>query len=90
MKEKHIVRIMMYVYIPGKRRRGHSNLRWKDACKIAMREARLKEDNATNMEEEANQLYRRLQMMGRARDEAGGGGKLILTDGIVSHSNVIL
>ena len=40
-------------------------------CKRDIIEARLKEDNATNgrMEEEANQLYRRPQMTGQARDE---------------------
>ena len=29
MKEEHIVRRMLYVDIPGKRRRGRPNLRWK-------------------------------------------------------------
>ena len=33
MKEEHIVRRMLDVDIPGTRRRGRSNLRWKDACK---------------------------------------------------------
>ena len=33
MKEEHIVRRMLDVEIPGKRRRGRPNLRWKDACK---------------------------------------------------------
>ena len=37
--------------IPGKRRRGQPNLRWKDACKSDMTEAGLKEDNATNRAE---------------------------------------
>ena len=36
------------VDIPGKRRRGRPNLRWKDACKRDMTQAGLKEDNATN------------------------------------------
>ena len=31
MKEEHIVRRMLDVDIPGKRRRGRPNLRWKDA-----------------------------------------------------------
>ena len=55
------VRRMLDVDIPGKRSRGWTNLRWKDACKRDMREVGLKEDNARNgrMEEEANQLYRR-------------------------------
>ena len=39
---------MLDVDIPGKRRRGRPNLRWKDACKRDMREAWLKEDNTTN------------------------------------------
>ena len=48
MKEEHIVRRMLDVDIPGKRRRGWPNLRWKDACKRDMTQAGLKEDNATN------------------------------------------
>ena len=38
MKEEHIVRIMLYVDIPGKRRRGRPTLTWKDACKRDMTE----------------------------------------------------
>ena len=48
MKEEHIVRRMLDVDIPGKRRRGRPNLRWKYACKRDMTQAGLKEDNATN------------------------------------------
>ena len=48
MKEEHIVRIMLDVNIPGKRRRGRPNLRWKDACKRDMTEVGLKYDNTTN------------------------------------------
>ena len=48
MKEEHIVRRMLDVEIPGKRRRGRPNLRWKDACKRDMTEMGLKEDNTTN------------------------------------------
>ena len=48
MKEEHIVKRMLDVDIPGKRRRGRPHLRWKDACKIDMTQAGLKEDNATN------------------------------------------
>ena len=51
MKEEHIVIRMLVVEIPGKRRRGRPNLRWKDACKRDMTEAGLKEDNATNRAE---------------------------------------
>ena len=47
MKEEHIVRRMLDVDIPGKRR-GRPSLRWKDACKRDMTQAGLKEDNATN------------------------------------------
>ena len=36
MKEGHIVRRMLDVDIPGKRRRGWPNLRWKDACQKDM------------------------------------------------------
>ena len=51
MKEEHIVRRMLDVDIPGKRRRGRPNLRWKDACKRDMTQAGLKEDNVTNRAE---------------------------------------
>ena len=57
MKEEHIVRRMLDVDIPGKRRRGRQNLRWKDACKRDM------------TEEYNHQLYWRPQMKGRAREE---------------------
>ena len=50
MKEEHLVRIMLDVGIPGKRRRGRPSLKWSDACKRDMTEAGLKEDNATNRE----------------------------------------
>ena len=42
MKEEHIVRRMFDVDIPGKRRRGQPNLRWKDACKRDVTEVGLK------------------------------------------------
>ena len=45
MKEEPIVRRMLDVEIPEKRRRGRPNLRWKDACKRDMTEMGLKEDN---------------------------------------------
>ena len=48
MKAEHIVRRMLDVDIPGKRRRGRPNLRWKDACKRDMTDVGLKEDNTTN------------------------------------------
>ena len=48
MKEEHFVRRMLNVDIPGKRRRGRPNLRWKDTCKRDMTEVGLKEDNTTN------------------------------------------
>ena len=42
MKEEHLVRIMLDVDIPGKRRRGRPNLRWKDACKRDVPEVGIK------------------------------------------------
>ena len=48
MKEEHLVRRMLDVGIPGKRRRGWPNRRWKDACKIDMTEAGLQEDVTTH------------------------------------------
>ena len=39
MKEEHIVRRMLDVDIPRKRRRGRPNLRWKDVCKRDMTQA---------------------------------------------------
>ena len=51
MKEEHIVRRMQDVDIPGKIRRGRTNLRWKYACKRDMTQAGLKEDNETNRAE---------------------------------------
>ena len=48
MKEEHVVRRMLDANIPGKRRRGWPNLRWKDACERDMTEVGLKEDNTTN------------------------------------------
>ena len=43
-----VYRRMLEMDIPGKRRTGRPNLRWKDACKRDMAEAGLKKDNATN------------------------------------------
>ena len=51
IKGEHIVRRMLDMEIPVKRRRGRSNLRWTDACKRDMTQAGLKEDNATNRAE---------------------------------------
>ena len=48
MKYEHIVRRMLDVDIPWKRRRGRPNLRWKEACKRDMTEVDLKEDKTTN------------------------------------------
>ena len=39
---ENILRRMLDVDIPGKRRRGQPNLRWKDACKRDMTEVDLK------------------------------------------------
>ena len=48
MKDEHIVRRMLDVDIPVKRRRGRPNLRRKYACKIDMTEVGLKQDKTTN------------------------------------------
>ena len=72
MKEEHIVRRMLDVDIPGKRRIRRPNLRWKYPCKRDMTQAWLKEDNATNRTEwrnNLNRLYRRPQMTGQVRDD---------------------
>ena len=58
MKEGHLVKRMLDVDIPGKRRRGRPNLRWKDACKRGMTQAGLKEDNAANRAEWRKKLIR--------------------------------
>ena len=72
MKEEHIVRRMLDVDIPEKRRRGRSNLGWKDVCERDMTQAGLKEDNATNRVEWRKKVYRRPDMTGQARDEEDG------------------
>ena len=51
MKEESIVRRMLDVDMPGKRKRCRPHLRWKDACKRDITKARLKEENATNRAE---------------------------------------
>ena len=51
MKEEYIVRTRLDVDIPGKRRTGRPNLRWKDARKRDMTQAGLKEDNTTHRAE---------------------------------------
>ena len=43
-----MVRRMIDVDIPGERRRGRPDLRWKDACKRSTTKVGLKEDNTTN------------------------------------------
>ena len=48
MEEEHIVRRMLDVDIPGKRRRGRPKLRWTDACKRDMTKVGMKESNTTN------------------------------------------
>ena len=59
--------------IPGKRRKGWSNLRSKVACKRDVTQAGLKENNATNRPEWRKklimQLYRRPQITRQARNE---------------------
>ena len=48
MKDEHILRRILDVDIPGKRRRWRPNLIWKDACKIDMTYVCLNEDKTTN------------------------------------------
>ena len=78
MKEEHIVRRMLDVDIPRKRRRGRPNLRWKDACKRDMTQAGLKEHNATNRAEWRKKL---ISYTGdpRWRDKPGMTKKKIAT-----------
>ena len=68
------MRRMLDVDIPVKRRRGRSNLGWKDVCKRDMthRVERGQSNKQGIMEEEANQLYRRPEMTGQAKDEEDG------------------
>ena len=64
------MRRMLDVDIPGKRRRGRPNLRWKDACKRDMTVSERRQDNKQgSMEEYDHQLFRRPQMTGQAREE---------------------
>ena len=67
-KEEHIVRRMLDVDVPGKRR-GRPNLRWTDAWKRRGGAERTQRNTQGRMEEEANQLYRRPEMTGQAREE---------------------
>ena len=69
MKEEHIVRRMLDVDIPGKRRRGRPNLRWKDSCKRDMTEVGVKEDNTTNRVESKKKLISYTGDLGQAREE---------------------
>ena len=72
MKEDHIVRRMLDVDIPGKLSRGRPNLRWEDVWQSDIykgRAERGQHNKQGSMEEEANQLYRRPQMTGQAKDE---------------------
>ena len=64
MKEEHIVRRMLDVGMPGKRRRGWPNLNGEICQRGAERGQRNKQGR---MEEEANHLYRRPQMTRQAK-----------------------
>ena len=71
MKVEHIVRRMLDVDIPWKRRRERPNIRWKDVCRrddIGGAE-RGQNNKQGRMAEEDHQLYRRPQMTGQAREE---------------------
>ena len=65
------MRRMLDVDIPGKRRRGRPNLRWKEmhARETGQKSERGQYDKQGRLEEEANQLYRRPHMTGQAREE---------------------
>ena len=72
MKEEHIVRRMLDVDIPGKRRRG----RPKPTMERCMQERhdrsgseKGQHNKQGRIEEGANQLYRRPQMTGQARED---------------------
>ena len=71
MKEEHIVRRMLDVDMPGKRRRGQSNLRWEDERYDRGEAERGKHDEKGVMEEQDKQPYRRPHMTGQVRDEEG-------------------
>ena len=74
------MRRMLDVGIPGNRRRGRPNLSYKYVCKRDMTQAGLKEEihqrgqrnKQGSMEKEDNQLNRRHQMTGQARNEEDG------------------
>ena len=68
MKEEHIVIRMLDVEIPGERRRGRPNLRWKERHDTSGSE-RGQHVKQGSMEEYDHQLYRRPQMTGQAREE---------------------
>ena len=72
MKEEQIVRRMLDVDMPGRRRRGRPNQRLVNACKRDITEAGLKEDNAANRAEWRNKLMAYTgdpQMTGQAKGE---------------------
>ena len=49
MKEEHVVRRVLEAEIPGKRRRGRPNRRWKDACRRDIEIVELREDDVTQI-----------------------------------------
>ena len=63
---------MLDVDIPVKRRRGRSNLGWKDVCRRDMTQAGLKEYNAINRAEWRKKLISYTEMTGQAGDEEDG------------------
>ena len=44
-EEEHVLRRMLDTPVPGKRRRGRPNTRWKDSCKRDMENVGLKEED---------------------------------------------
>ena len=71
MKEEHIVRRILDVEIPGKRRRGRPHLMERRMQERHDRggSERGQDNKQGSMEEYHHQLYRRPQMTGQAREE---------------------
>ena len=70
---EHILRKVLRVDIPGKRKRGRPKTRWKDACQRDWKSSGLRSgedtDRAMWRRKIIDQLYRRTYMMGKASSE---------------------
>ena len=84
------MRRMLDVDIPGKRRRVRPNLRWKDAYKEYMREAGLKENNATNGAKIIQNLTSNDGQASEEEEEEEEEEENILTLAISSRNNMCL